>query len=184
MQRLFNLLPPRMPIAQKLELAGNIWAHYGPRSSHYFVVGPLADVGAVTTTIQEKLETSITSYAIPVEVRNRFEWLSTGDIDAKEQLLNHFRELDRNLAIGSLQEQLPVLQQQMRDCTRQTIGVQTRITVQRHTIDIWIDERLGDKFCEGTTSGTSIDSSSSRWIWWILFIVVVIVSLLIPFTHQ
>jgi hypothetical protein len=42
-KRLFDLLPPRMPIATKLELAGNVWRHFGTTSTHHFTVGPNAD---------------------------------------------------------------------------------------------------------------------------------------------
>ena len=31
-KRLFNLLPPRMPLLAKYSLVENLWNHYGPRS--------------------------------------------------------------------------------------------------------------------------------------------------------
>jgi hypothetical protein len=64
-ERLFNLLPPRMPTATKLELAGNIWRHFGPSSAHYFTVGPAADAKSVVDAISDKLNAAIQTYQIP-----------------------------------------------------------------------------------------------------------------------
>jgi hypothetical protein len=52
-KRLFDLLPPRMPIAKKLELAGNVWHHFGPSSRHHFTVGPNADPKLVMDRIRD-----------------------------------------------------------------------------------------------------------------------------------
>jgi hypothetical protein len=58
-KRLFDLLPPRMPIATKLELAGNVWRHFGTTSTHHFTVGPSADPKLVMDRIHETLTTEI-----------------------------------------------------------------------------------------------------------------------------
>jgi hypothetical protein len=66
-KRLFDFLPPRMPIAIKLELAGNVWRHFGTSSVHHFTVGPNADSKLVMDRIHAKMTTEIQDYNIPVK---------------------------------------------------------------------------------------------------------------------
>ena len=88
-QRLFALLPPRMP-AGNFELAANIWQYYGPRSASKFTVGPNADPKVVLEAVRARFETTIKAYRIPETVRARFDWLSAGDVTMKKSLLDDF----------------------------------------------------------------------------------------------
>jgi hypothetical protein len=108
-KRLFDLLPPRMPITTKLELAGNVWRHFGTSSTHHFTVGPNADPKLVIGKVHETLTAQIRDYNIPENIKNRFDWLAAGDISVKEHLLNYFTQMDRKIATDSLNEKLPVL---------------------------------------------------------------------------
>jgi len=163
-RRLFSLLPPRMPFAKKLELAGNLWRHHGPSSKHSFTVGPTADTASVMREIQQKVEASVQGYVIPQQLRNRFDWLSAGDVKIKEQLLNHFREAERDIALNALGDRIPVLQRQMREAPGQTASLRTDLTVHRHSVEVWIDERLADSFREGVPASRGGVSSGVGWI--------------------
>jgi hypothetical protein len=160
-ERLFNLLPPVMPLSKKLELAGKIWDYYNPKSLHHFTVGPLTDIEVIMTAVRDRVESAIQSHNVPDQLRNRFEWLSGGDVQVKEQLLNHFREEERKLALITLNEQMPILQRQMRENTQQTISLRTKMSVHRHEFEVWIDRRLRDGFHEGPPRYR--DSSESGW---------------------
>lgn len=173
-ERLFNLLPPRMPTATKLELAGNIWRHFGPSSARYFTVGPAADAKSVIDAISEKLNASIQTYQIPDHVRNRFEWLSAGDVTIKEELLNNFRRMEQDLVISKLHQELPLLQKQMQDYAEQAISVQTKLEIHRNSVEIWIDHRLGDKFREGRPDKRPVASPAPGVIWIIIAIIIII----------
>lgn len=164
-KRLFNFLPPLMPISTKFELAGNLWRHFGPASTHYFTVGPRADANGVIEQISTLLFSKIQNYDIPLNIKNRFEWLAAGDVIVKEQLLNYFRQMDRKIAIDSIHALLPILQAQMRDNASHTGSIRTNIEIQKHSVEIWIDPKLGSDFREGRpaqpsnitgTSGTTV----------------------------
>lgn len=71
-QRLFSLLPSRMPIQKKFELAENIWCHFGPSSQNTFVIGPRTNLDSLVMTVAEKLDSVILSYGIPENVKNRY----------------------------------------------------------------------------------------------------------------
>ena len=133
-KRLFEFLPPRMPIATKLELAEKVWHHFGTSSSRHYTVGPNADPHIVIEKIRETLTKVIQDYNIPENVKNRFDWLASGDVSVKEHLLNYFRQMDKKITTDSLNEQLPVLQAQMRNYSGHTGSIHTKIQIYKHSV--------------------------------------------------
>ena len=94
-KRLFDFLPARMPLKKKFELAENVWRHFGPSSEHSYVVGSNASVDDVAQRVATRLDEVVTRYSVPEHVRNRFRWLSVGDVQVQQELLNHFRQLEK-----------------------------------------------------------------------------------------
>jgi hypothetical protein len=176
-KRLFDLLPPRMPIAIKLELAGNVWRHFGRSSTHHFTVGPNADPKLFMDKFHETLTAEMQDYNIPENVKSRFDWLAAGDVSIKEHLLNYFKQMDRKIATDSLNEKLPVLQAQMRDHSSHTGSVHTKIEIHKHSVQIWIDPRLDTQFREGQPERKRSASGASSAIW-VLIVVAVIVAMI------
>lgn len=172
-KRLFGLLPPRMPIATKLELAGNVWRHFGTSSTHRFTIGPNANIKLVMDRIHENLNASIQDYNIPENVKNRFDWLAAGDVAVKEHLLNYFRQMDKKVAADSLQEQLPLLQAQMRNNANHTGSVHTRIQIHKHAVEIWMDPRLDAQFRVGHPEPKRSASGPYGVIWFVIIVVVI-----------
>jgi hypothetical protein len=163
-----------MPIATKLELAGNVWRHFGASSTHHFTVGPNADEKQVIERIRETLTAEIQDYNIPENVKNRFDWLAAGDVSVKEHLLNYFRKMDREIATDSLHEQLPVLQAQMRNHSGHTSSVHTRMQIHKHSVEVWIDPRLDARFREGQPERQRSASSTSGLIWFLIVVAVIV----------
>jgi hypothetical protein len=177
-KRLFEFLPPRMPIDTKLELAGNVWHHFGTSSSRHYTVGPNADPHLVIDRIRATLTKVIQDYNIPENVRNRFDWLSGGDVSVKEHLLNHFRQMDKKIATDNLNDQLPVLQAQMRDHSGHTGSIHTRIQINKHSVQIWIDPRLGAEFREGQPERKASTSRNTYGVIWFLVVAAVVVAII------
>jgi hypothetical protein len=173
-KRFFDLLPPRMPIAIKLGLAGNVWRHFDNSSTHHVTVGPNADAKLVMDKIRETLIAGMQDYNIPQTVKNRFDWLVAGDVSVKEHLLNYFRQMDRKIATDSLHEQLPVLQAQMRDHSGHTGSIHTKIQIHKHSVEIWIDPRLDAQFREGQPERKRASSGASGVIWFLIVVAVIV----------
>ncbi len=55
-ERLFALLPPRMPLAIKYQLIENLWNHVGPKSKKTLRVGLDANIEQVLDTIRSHIE--------------------------------------------------------------------------------------------------------------------------------
>jgi len=183
-KRLFDFLPPKMPTAIKLELAGNIWRHFGTRSSHRFTVGPNADAEELMAAIQVKLDNYLVDHSIPQEIRNRFDWLAQGDVEVKEFLLNHFRRLESKIAAEGLRERLPILQEQILMRPEQTGFIKTSIQVDNHSIEIVLDQRLGSTFQEGQPAQKLASASSGNKVAWFFIVVIAIYALAILFSHH
>ena len=167
-----------MPIATKLELAGNVWRHFGTSSSRHLTVGPNADPHLVIDRIRETLTKVIQDYNIPENVKNRFDWLAGGDVSVKEHLLNYFRQMDKKIATDSLNEQLPVLQAQMRNHSGHTGSIHTKIQIHKHSVQIRIDPRLGAEFREGQPERKVSTSSSTYGVIWFLVLAAVVVAII------
>jgi len=165
-KRLFDLLPPRMPLAKKYELAENVWWHFGPSSSHSYRVGPTAKLSDVVSVVSERLDEVVSKYAIPEDIQNRFNWLTVGDVRLKEQMLNYFRQMEKSLAVQKLNAEIPVLQRQMHYHGGITSRAKSVIQVHKHDISIWIEKRLGNEICEGAPAFHI--SRGANWFWWIV----------------
>jgi hypothetical protein len=111
--------------------------------------------------IRVRLSERITDYTIPEHVKERFDWLSGGDVSVKEQLLNYFRRMEQELSAQSLQEKLPILQAQMQNNSQSTGLARVTVTVHKHTFEISIDKRLGSEFREGSPDPLTSNSSGS-----------------------
>ena len=96
-ERLFNLLPPIMPLEAKFQLTESLWKHVGPSSKKTYYIGLDADLDEVSQQVREHLEKVVINYEISSPMEARFKWLSQGDVGIKQQLLNHFRQQEKFL---------------------------------------------------------------------------------------
>jgi hypothetical protein len=91
----------------------------------------------------------------------------------KEHLLNYFRQMDRKIATDSLNEQLPVLQAQMRDHSGHTGSVHTTIDIHKHSVHMWIDPRLDTLFREGQPERKQATGGTAGIIWFLIVVAVI-----------
>ena len=160
--RLFSFLPHHMPLSKKYELAENIWVHFGPSSRHYYTIGTSANVNALASIIAVKLDSIVTAYNIPENIKNRFKWLADGDISVEEQLWNYFRNLQKSLAINKVQLEIPVLQRQVHNHTDKTRLVRSELHIHKHIISISVNKNFAEKIEE--TQHQYVSSSSGCYI--------------------
>ena len=114
-ERLFNLLPPRMPLSAKYQLTQNLWEYFGPSSKKRLRIGLDADVDVAVETVRAHFDEVVLHYTIPDQLERRFNWLSAGDVSVKQELLNHFRSKERQLLSEGARIQLPAMLAHMRD---------------------------------------------------------------------
>lgn len=139
-QRLFDLLPPRMPVARKLSVAEQLWHHMGPRSRKTIVVGPGDDAAAVLRHIASHIERVVVKHRISTDFEKRFNWLAGGDVDVKQMLLNHVEQQEKKLVVEGARQQLPVMLKHLRTDRGRTIRrLAQTLTIGNHRLEIRLE---------------------------------------------
>lgn len=165
-KRLFSLLPKRMPLSLKYQLAGNLWQHFGPSSNHAFVVGVDTPVDYIAATVAETLDEVVASYSIPPNLAARFDWLAEGDVKVKEQLLNYFRRQEKALAVEKVKQELPILQNQMRNHSGVTELVRSVLQVHKHQVAIRVGKDASAAIEVDRTPRGPSPSSAGGFLGW------------------
>jgi hypothetical protein len=119
-ERLFNLLPPRMPLGVKYKLVEGLWHHVGPSSKHRIRVGADANVADVIELARSKITEFVVNYTIPSNLEGRFNWLSAGDVSVKQMLLSHIQEVEKTIVVEAVRAQVPVMLEHLRSAGSHT----------------------------------------------------------------
>jgi hypothetical protein len=163
-KRLFDLLPPRMPLSAKYGLVENLWEHLGPKSKKVLRIGLDADINMVVRAVSDHVENTVANFKIPDNLEKRFSWLSAGDVHVKQVLLN-FRQKDKALAVERARAKVPVMLEHLRsDDGRHTHRLAEVLKIGKHELEITLDR--------GSSGVTLLEPSSLRyqardipWIW-------------------
>jgi hypothetical protein len=173
-ERLFNLLPPRMPAATKHRLVEGLWHHVGPSSKKTMRIGLDATVSDIVERAREHVEDVVVRYQIPDKLERRFAWLSAGDARVKQELLNYFRNMEKELVVSAAQAQMPVMLDHLRsDEARHTTRLAQILKVGKHELELLLDRdahgvRLEDPVPAWRHSGTATGAGGGGGgLWWI-----------------
>jgi len=176
--RLFNLLPPRMPMDAKYNLIKALWEEYSPRSNEKIWIGPEASEQEVINTIQSYLIGTIINYKIPSPLERRFHWLSSGDVHVQQKLLNHFLDMEKSLIIKGIRSRVPVLLAHIQKEEAITQKISQHIKIGKHKVEICFHPKVkGIKFGEyNIFNPTNIFADANLdWLWKILVWAVILV---------
>jgi hypothetical protein len=140
-ERLFNILPPKMPLAAKYSLVRTLWKKYSPRSHASFVLGPDCDPVVASQEIERQLLEAVTQYRIPDPLEKRFGWLSSGDVAIRQELLNHFLEEEKALIASDARGRTQIILDHFRHngCWTERISQEYRIG--DHSLELFFDPR-------------------------------------------
>jgi hypothetical protein len=175
-ERLFALLPPRMPLPTKYQLIENLWNHVGPKSKKTLRVGLDANLEQVLDAIRSHIEDVVNHYRIPDDLERRFNWLAAGDSHVKQDLLNHLRSMEKALVVEGARLRLPVLLEHLRgEAGRLTHRVAEILKIGNHELEILIDKNAtGVAVVEPYVVLRPTASSSFKWLWWVAAAIVVL----------
>jgi hypothetical protein len=173
--RLFDLLPPLMPLQEKYRLAENLWRHVGPQSKRRLRVGLDTTVDDAVSKTREHIEGIVSCYVIPDNLTRRFNWLAAGDVGLKQQLLNHLQELEKKLVVEDARQHLPVMLDHLRrDAANNTTRLARTLTVGRHELEILVDRSASAAHLEEWRPQGASSKLSLAWLWWLIGIAAVI----------
>lgn len=157
-ERLFNLLPPRMPIATKYDMVRTIWEKYSPRSNIAFVIGPDCDPELIVKEIEQQLLSHVTRYKIPEAMENRFAWISSGDVAIRQQLLNHFLDEEKQLIATDARTRSQIILRHFEQKGQWTESAKQEYRIGNHKIELFFDIRAS-----GIQMGHPAPDASSRY---------------------
>jgi hypothetical protein len=172
-ERLFNLLPPRMPLSDKYALTEKLWLHFGPSSKKTIRIGLDADVESVIQAVQSHIEEVVLSYKIPLSLEQRFHWLSSGDVNVKQQLLNHLRQMEKSLVVDGARLEVPALLDHVRaDASQYTSRAVQVLRVGKHELELVIDRHASGVIVTEPSSfgrtGSALQALQVWWLWWVI----------------
>lgn len=172
-ERLFNLLPPMMPLEAKFRLTESLWKHVGPSSNKKYYVGHDVNIEEISQRVKEHLEEVVTHYQIPSSMEERFNWLSHGDVGIKQQLLNHFQQLEKQLLSHALEIELPILLNHLNsEKGNLTTNITQVLKVGKHEVQVIVNDGVsGVSEIAPARPSENIDYS---WIWWVAGIIFVL----------
>jgi hypothetical protein len=176
--RLFNLLPPRMPLQQKYALVETLWKEYCPKSDKVLLIGPDANQLEIIDTIQSHLLDVVVNYDIPEPLQNRFNWLCGGDVNIKQQLLNYFLHKERDLITYAMNHRLPVLLKHLNEYGQNIHKMNQQIEIGKHKLSLEFSSKvLGIQLLERSSYYSKISDSSSSWGCLVFIIIVALIIL-------
>jgi DNA-binding NarL/FixJ family response regulator len=180
-ERLFKLLPPRMPLSDKYQLVEKLWNHVGPRSKKTLRVGLDANLDQVLDAVRRHMDEVVLQYQIPAQLEQRFNWLAAGDAHVKQSLLNHFQQHEKQLVAEAARVQLPVMIEHLRsDAGQNTHRMAQVLIVGNHELELALDKRTsGVAIVEPWTARPAAvaainEATGYKWLWWVVAVVVIL----------
>jgi hypothetical protein len=185
-ERLFNLLPPRMPLSIKYKLVEGLWYHVGPSSKHRIRINADADDAAVLELAQSEISKFVVNYKIPDSLEQRFDWLAAGDVATKQMLLGHIQEMEKSVVIEAVRVQVPVMLEHMRSAGSHTTRLAQIVHVGKHELELLMDKKATGVQAEDPTRLMSSTSPSSRTfsVGTVLLILIVIFTIFLMFAQS
>jgi hypothetical protein len=140
--RLFTILPPLMPLADKYRLTEKLWDHYGPSSKKVLRVGLNVGAADVAAAFKDHFESVVSSFTLPEALEARFSWLSGGDVSVRRQLLEHNINAERALIAESVRRNVTVLFDHLAaDTENATERAAHIVKIKKHELEILIDPK-------------------------------------------
>lgn len=173
-ERLFKLLPPRMPIGEKYKLTEGLWTHFGPSSKKRLRIGLATGLNEVIAEIDKHINQVVTSHKIPKAMEARFHWLSDGDVEVKQRLLNHLRGLERKLVSDGARLQLPVMVEHLKSNVGDlTHRMAQTLKVGKHELELLIDrdfEGVALEEWKPASAPARPSTSGNNWVFWLIVV--------------
>jgi len=168
--RLFNMLPTYMPLTDKYKLIKNLWEQYCPRSQITFTIINDTDIKDLISKIRKHLSSTVVSYEIPASLQKRFTWLSAGDANVKQQLLNYFLQQERDITMNMLEISVPTIMNTFNEYKSVVnMSIDREIYIGHHTIKLSFTnvnkQAAKIKISPASVKPTNYNTKIPWWIW-------------------
>lgn len=160
--RLFEFLPPLMPIDKKHELVESLWSSVETSTHKALYVGLNADLEELSRRIGDHFNEVAIHHKIPEQIEARYNWLSQGDVATKQKLMSFFREKESVLVDQLLRKQVPILIKNFRETSSSlTKNFSQELKVGKHTVRVELNEKV-----DGISDTRPKTLKDFVWIFW------------------
>lgn len=171
--RLFNLLPPSMPLKDKHALVENLWKEYCPKSDKVLLIGAGADDREIINTIQAHLMNVVVNYEIPEPLQRRFNWLASGDVNIKQHLLNYFLQKEKSMIVHAMEHRLPVLLNHLKENGTIIHKMKQQIEIGKHKLDLQFNPKKSGIELQDRSAFLASQASASGFSWGCLWYIII-----------
>jgi hypothetical protein len=169
--RLFDLLPPVMPLSVKFQLVESLWHHVAPAKKRVVVAGTDAPIGEIIDAITIEVRELTTNWEIPTSMQNRFKWLAHDDSQVYQNLLKHIKDAEKNQGELILKQQIPILKQKFdTDLAETTYRLSYVIEVGKQSVELRLLKNhvgisVANWFPEKQVQTSPTKSGVPGWVW-------------------
>ena len=180
-ERLYGLLPPLMPIKTKYSIAEGLWEHFGPSSSKLLRFGSDATADQLESMVSEHITSVVQNYSIPEHMSERFEWLSSGDVEVKQQILNYLRQTDRDSVVQQSRTKIEIMIESFfGEHADQVKSYEETLRIGKHILVLKPDRNFeGSAFETPPTPVLKISKADSKSddtaCWWVIGVIILII---------
>ncbi len=136
-ERIFDLLPRFVKPDERHQIAEKLWKHLSPGSDNQLIVSPGSSPEQVRGALDDYARRHIRSYNFPNRLRERFTWIANRDVQMTERLLNHFQQIEYQIAAEAIRERLPIIEEKLRGLGKGlTATASEEIRVGKHRLKI------------------------------------------------
>lgn len=136
-ERIFDLLPRFVTPGERQQIAEKLWTHLSPGSDNQLLVSPGSSMEEVRGALDDYARRDIRSYNFPDRLRERFTWVANRDVKLTERLLNHFQQIEYQIAAEAIRVRLPIIQEKLSGLDKGLTATATEeIRVGKHRLKI------------------------------------------------
>jgi hypothetical protein len=158
--------------------------HVGPSSRRTLRVGLDASIEDVAAAAAKHIDEVVTSYRIPAGLEARFQWLASGDVEVKQQLLNYLRELEKTEVVRAVRLQIPVLLDHLKSADGQLTHRLAQIAkIGKHELEILLDRNAVGVHLEEAPQPIAVYSQSRGSAWPTVWVVVAGIVIFLLWLH-
>ena len=140
-ERLFNLIPKHMQLADKYKLVDSLWKFTTVSNKVLIRTNKETEINEIVVLLQKEVNRLDTNWEIPENLSNRFVWLAGDDSITYQKLLSYIVDQERKLITTMLPHQITELLNRYQNEWSDTSNYFSHtVDIGKHSVEVRITE--------------------------------------------